>query len=143
MIRRFGHRFPFSHALGIAAIALASVTVSCGPPLTDPASSNVSGTWFAAGPAAGLTNITVNLTQGSDGIISGTYSATGDAALQLCPVPGPCALSGPISGANTVFQVFFKLEGAGEFSGQLIDANQLKGAMNRIDVTQPIEFAKP
>jgi hypothetical protein len=142
MIRRFGRRFSVSRALGVAAVALATATVSCGPPLTDPATSNVSGTWFAAGPAAGFTNITVNLTQGSDGTISGTYSATSDPALQLCTTPGPCAVFGPVSGANTVFQVFFKLLGAGDFSGQLIDANELKGAMNRTDITQPIEFTK-
>jgi len=141
MIRRFGHRFPFSRAFGIAAVALVSVTVSCGPPLTDPATSNVSGTWFAAGPAAGFTNITVTLIQSPDGTISGTYSATSDPALQLCS-PNPCNISSTITGANTVFQVFLDLNGAAQFTGQLLQGGKLKGAMSRVDLTQPIEFTK-
>ena len=142
MIRRFGHKFHMSRALAIAAVAGAIATLSCGPELTAPASTDVSGTWFAAGPAAGLTNVTINLTQGSDGTISGTYTATGNPNLQFCPATGPCAISGTISGSNSVFQVFFELQNAGQFTGQLIDGSTLKGAMNRIDVTQPIQFAK-
>jgi hypothetical protein len=141
MIRRPGFRFRIARALGIATIALVSVTVSCGPPLTDPATTNVSGTWFAAGPAAGFTNITVTLIQNPDGTISGTYSATSDPALQLCS-PNPCNISNTITGANTVFQVFLDLTGAAQFTGQLLQGDKLKGAMSRVDLTQPIEFTK-
>jgi hypothetical protein len=142
MTRRFSIKSQISRAIGIAALAGAIVTVSCGPELTAPASTDVSGTWFAAGPAAGLTNVTMTLIQNSDGTISGTYTATGTPNLQFCPATGPCAISGTISGVNSVFQVFFELRDAGQFTGQLIDGSTLKGAMNRIDSTEPIQFAK-
>jgi hypothetical protein len=143
MIRRPGYRFRISRALGIAAVALAIATVSCGPELNSPASSDVSGTWFAPGPVAGLTNITVVLTQTPDGAITGTYTATGTPNLQFCPLSGPCVISGVIiNGTNTVFQVFFELKDAGQFTGQLIDANILKGSMSRISATGHIQFAK-
>ena len=140
MIRRPGYRFRISRALGIAAIAIA--TVSCGPELNSPASTDVSGTWFAAGPSAGFTNITIKLTQNPDGTISGTYTATSDPSLGLCPLTTGCQLIGTLTGANTVFQVFFLINGVGQFTGQLIGGTTLKGAMSRLDVTQPIEFTK-
>jgi hypothetical protein len=121
--------------------------VGCGPELNSPASTNVSGTWFAAGPAGGLTNVTVIVNQTSDGTITGTYTATGTPDLQFCPASGPCAISGMIvNGTNTVFQVFFELRDAGQFTGQLIGGNILKGSMSRITATSgatnPIQFAK-
>ena len=127
----------------MAALAFAIAAIGCGPDLNAPASSNVSGTWFAPGPAAGFTNITVNLTQTPDGMISGTYTATSDPSLGLCPAGlVPCVVSSTLTGANTVFQVFLQLNGAGQFTGQLLGQTTLKGAMNRIDVTQAIEFTK-
>jgi hypothetical protein len=146
MIRRSGYRFRISRALGIAAVALSIATLSCGPDLNSPASTDLSGTWFAVGPSAGFTNITVNVTQNADGTISGTYTATAAPSLGLC---GPtavstaaCPVTGTLTGANTVFQVFLAINGVGQFTGQLIGGTTLKGAMSRLGVTQPIEFTK-
>ena len=147
MIRRFATKSQVTRALCIAALACAIATVSCGPELNTPASTDVSGTWFAAGQAAGLTNVTVVLTQTPDGTITGTYTATGTPNLQFCPASGPCTISGTIiNGTNTVFQVFFELQDAGQFTGQLIGGNILKGSMSRITATSAatnlIQFAK-
>jgi hypothetical protein len=89
-----------------------------------------------------MTNITVVLSQTSDGTITGTYTATGTPNLQFCPATGPCAISGTIAGGNTVFQVFFELKDAGQFTGQLITGTELKGAMSRISSTGAIQFTK-
>jgi len=140
MIRRTGYTFRISRALGIAAVAIA--TVRCGPDLSSPASNDVSGTWFAAGPSAGFTNITIKVTQSSDGTVSGTYTATSDPSLGLCPLTTGCPITGTLTGANTVFQVFFLINGLGQFTGQRIDQMTLKGAMSRLGVIQPIEFTK-
>lgn len=126
----------------MAALACAIVTVSCAPEPTDAAGTNVSGTWFAAGPAGGLSNVTVTLLQGPDGVISGTYTATGTPNVQFCPSTGPCAITGTLSGMNSTLQVFFELKDAGQFTGQLIDQSTLKGAMNRIGSTGAIQFTK-
>jgi len=143
MIRRFAAKSQVSRALGIAALACAIATASCGPDLNSPASTDVSGTWFSPGPAAGLTNVTVILAQTSNGAITGTYTATGTPNLQFCPSSGPCSISGIIiNGSNTVFQVFFELQDAGQFTGQINGGNVLKGAMSRISATEPIQFTK-
>jgi hypothetical protein len=119
-----------------------AAALGCGPALTDPSGTDVTGTWFAAGPAAGLTNVTVILTQQPDGSISGTYTATGTRNLQFCNATGPCSISGTVSGTNTVFQVFFELKDAGKFTGQVIAPAELKGAMTRINSNQPVSFVK-
>jgi len=41
-----------------------------------------------------------------------------------------------------VFQVFFLINGLGQFTGQRIDQMTLKGAMSRLGVIQPIQFTK-
>ena len=124
--------------LSLAAVCYASV--SCGPELTEPSRTDVTGTWFAAGPAAGLTNITVVLQQAADGTLTGTYEATGTTGLQFCPATGPCTVSGKLTGSNSVLQVFFYLTDAGSFGGQLESASLMRGAMSRINRTDPITF---
>jgi hypothetical protein len=114
----------------------------CGPELTTPADTDVSGTWFAAGPSAGLTNVTVTLVQTPDGAITGTYSGTGTAGPQFCPATPPCSISGTLAGSNTVLQVFFELIDAGKFTGQLTDGPTLRGAMERTGLLDPIEFTR-
>jgi hypothetical protein len=61
--------------LGLTAVLVACINITgCGPALTTPGTTDVSGTWFAAGPAAGMSDITMVLTQTGDGHISGTFS---------------------------------------------------------------------
>ena len=88
-------------------LACAIAAVSCGPELSAPGSGDVSGTWFSPGPAAGLTNVTIVLTQSSDASISGTYTATGTPNLQFCPATGPCAISGTIAVKHTLSYYHF------------------------------------
>lgn len=116
---------------------------SCGPSLTTPSGTNISGAWFSPGPAAGMTNISISLTQSSTGALTGTYTAIGTPNLQFCPATGPCAISGTIDGSNTVLQIFFYMKDAGTFTGQAIGAATLRGAMSRISATSAVEFTRP
>jgi hypothetical protein len=132
------NRCPWHTSVPIALVLAAAI--SCGPELTAPGDTNVSGSWFADGPSAGLTNVTITLTQTEDGTIMGTYSGTGTPGPQFCPPTPPCSISGTIAGSNTVLQVFFELEHAGKFTGQVTEGSTLRGAMQRIDRLDPIEF---
>jgi hypothetical protein len=123
-------------ALGVIALS------SCGPALTTPSSTNISGTWVSAGPAAGMTNITVNLAQASDGSLTGTYTAIGTDPLQFCPATPPCAISDIITGTNTVLQVFFYMKDAGTFTGQILSDGTVKGAMTRISASDAVQFTR-
>ena len=125
--------------LSLGALALGS----CGPALTTPSDIDVSGAWVSPGPAAGMTNIAVNLAQASDGSLTGTYTAIGTAGLQFCPASGPCTISGTISGSNTVLQVFFVMSDAGDFTGQAIGTTTLRGSMIRITASSAVQFTRP
>lgn len=129
-------------AAAIVLLLASAAAVACGPELTSPGKGDVSGSWFAGGPAAGLTEISVELTQSSSGSIDGTFAATGTPNLQFCPATGPCSLSGTVNGSNSAFQVFFDLKDAGIFTGQLIDANTMRGAMSRMGATSSVEFIR-
>jgi hypothetical protein len=116
----------------VAALSATLVVLSasfCGPELTTPSSVNVSGTWFGAGPAAGLSNITMVLTQAADGYLGGTFTATGTSGPQVCPATGTCTLSSTINGANTVLQVNLVLTDAGTFTGQIVTPTHIRGTM--------------
>jgi hypothetical protein len=120
----------------VAAVFAAFLVLSasfCGPELTTPGSVDISGTWFGAGPAAGLSNITMVLTQTSDGHVSGTFTATGTSGPQVCPATGPCTLSSTIFGENTVLQVNLLLKDAASFTGQVITPTHLRGTMTSTD----------
>ncbi|HCG03049.1 MAG TPA: hypothetical protein DEV93_21230 [Chloroflexi bacterium] len=125
--------------LALGALALGS----CGPSLTTPSSTDISGTWVSPGPAAGMTSITINLTQASDGSLTGTYTAIGTDPLQFCPATPPCAISSTVSGINTVLQVFFYMKDAGTFTGQVTGAGTMRGAMSRISATDAVQFTRP
>ena len=116
--------------------------LGCGPALSDPGSGDVSGRWFSVGSAKGVTDITLTLAQATDGSISGSYTATAAPQLGFCHTNAPCPIGNTITGANTVFQVFFDLLGGGRFTGQLTGAAELKGALTWSDVPDPIVFTK-
>jgi len=125
--------------MAFASLAMAS----CGPPLTTPSSTDISGTWVSPGPAAGMTNMSITLTQAADGSLTGTYTAIGTAPLQFCPATPPCAITSTVSGINTVLQVFFYMKDAGTFTGQVTGPGVMKGAMQRISATDAVTFTRP
>jgi len=89
-----------------------------------------------------MTNMSVTLAQATDGSLTGTYTAVGTSSLQFCPATPPCAISGVVSGSNTVFQVFFYMKDAGTFTGQVTGPGTMKGAMSRMSTTEPVQFTR-
>ena len=125
-------------------LAVGSLALSdCGPPLTTPSSTDITGTWVSPGPAAGMTNMSITLTQAPDGSLTGTYSAIGTDPYQFCPATPPCAITSTVSGVNTVLQVFFYMKDAGTFTGQVTGSGTLRGAMQRLTATDAVEFTRP
>lgn len=101
--------------------------VGCGPELTTPASSDISGSWFSSDVARGVTDFRLELSQASDGAITGSWSGRGVVVNGACPAEFGCAPANAVIGSNTVFQVHIDLLGAGAFSGQVEDANRFRG----------------
>lgn len=91
---------------------------ACGPELTTPSSTNISGTWTSSDTAAGVTDFVLVLSQASDGALTGSWSGRALEVDGACPVHLGCAPANSIVGSNTVFQVHIDLLGAGAFTGQ-------------------------
>ena len=138
MVTRYSAHREVTRALLIACIGLSG----CGPELTTPGKADISGTWFAPGPAVGLTSIYITVAQSSDGAISGVYTADGTPGVQTCPPTPKCTIGGAVNGTNTVLQVFLELQNVGTFTGQVIDVRTLKGGILLGSVVQPVEFAQ-
>ena len=125
-----------------AVAVIAAGVIACGPELIEPGDTDISGPWFSSGPAVGLTDVTINFVQTADGDLQGTFTATGTPGYQVCPATGPCNISGTLEGSNTVLQVYFELQAAGKFTGQVIAGNNLRGAMSQIAQIEPMEFVR-
>jgi hypothetical protein len=90
-----------------------------------------------------MTNMSITLTQAADGSLTGAYTAIGTASLQVCPATAPCTISSTVSGVNTVLQVFINMKDAGIFTGQVIAPGTMKGAMQRVNTIDAVQFTRP
>lgn len=110
-----------------AAAMLIMAAAACGPELTTPSSSDVSGTWTSSDTAAGVTNFALVLSQASDGTLTGSWSGRALAVNGACPAALGCAPTNNIVGSNTVFQVHIDLIGLGAFTGQIQSDVRFRG----------------
>jgi hypothetical protein len=108
--------------LVIAAVA------SCGPPLTEPSSLNISGRWATTDAIGPVSDAEMSITQRPDGTVSGQWSAKVFPDTASCPPDLGTNPTGPVNGANTVLEVRLSLLGVGDFDGQAIDGKTLEGS---------------
>ncbi len=101
--------------------------LACGPELTTPSSTNISGTWTSSDTAAGVTDFVLVLSQASDGALTGSWSGRALEVNGACPAELGCAPTNAIIGSNTVFQVFIDLIGLGKFTGQVESDAHFRG----------------
>lgn len=116
---------------------------ACGPELTDPSPTDISGAWASSDTAVGVTDFLLELSQGSDGAISGKWSARGVVVNGACPIELGCSPGNAVQGSNTVFQVHLDLLGAGAFTGQIENESRIRGHLagaqlrfNRVAIIQ-------
>lgn len=121
---------------------LFSAAVSCGPELTDPASTNITGRWTSSGAIGPLSDISMNLAQETDGSVSGQWSGIGSPPNPVCPPGLGSAPVGTVSGSNTVLEVRLSLLGAGVFAGQVGDDDTLRGSFIACEIPYPVTFSR-
>ncbi len=127
-----------------AVLCLAVVSaalVGCGPELTQPSSTSVSGHWTSLNQIGPLSNLSLNITQQSGGVVGGSWAGKSFPPDAVCPPNLGASPTGGVSGTNTVVEVHLSLVGAGDFDGQLIDAKNLKGSFSSCGTTYPINFS--
>lgn len=124
-----------------SASLLIALVQSCGPPLTQPSSQDISGRWTTSDPIGPLSNVQVSITQRPDGTLSGQWSANFFPLGAACPPGLGSSPTGPLNGTNTVLEVRFSLLGAGDFQGQAIDSKTLKGSLESCGGVYPVIFS--
>ena len=123
-----------------ASLVIALVE-SCGPPLTQPSSQDISGRWTTSDPIGPLSDVQVTITQRLGGTLSGQWSGKFFPADAACPPGLGSNPTGSVNGTNTVLEVRFSLLGAGDFDGQAIDSKTLKGSFISCGNAYPVIFS--
>ena len=122
--------------------ACATALFACGPELTDPADSNVTGAWTSPDTVGGIYNIRLDLTQDESGGVSGSWTGLGVQVDGQCPADTGCAPANNVTGSNTVLQLHLEVLGAGSFTGQVIAADAFRGNLARPSGNFPIRFTR-
>jgi len=114
---------------------------ACGMEPTDPARSDLTGTWRSFDRDLYIFNIELALTQPSPGIVIGKWRAQGRTD-NVCTPGIACADSSIVTGRNEVAQVVLELLGAGTFVGELAKADTLKGIIRSQGSNYHVTFGR-
>lgn len=131
------------------AAAIVTAATACGPELTTPSDTNITGAWASSDTAVGVTDFLLELSQASDGAITGTWSGRGVVVNGACATDLGCSPSNGVKGSNTVFQVHVDLLGAGAFTGQIETDSRIRGHLagsqlrfNRVGIIQGARLSR-
>jgi hypothetical protein len=114
---------------------------SCGPPLTEPSSLDISGRWATNDAIGPLADVEMSITQLPDGTVSGQWSARLAVPNAACPPDLGANPMGPVNGSNTVLKARLTLLGAGDFDGQITDSGTMKGSFTSCSNIHAIVFS--
>lgn len=126
----------------IAGFALIILAIGCAPEPTDPATTDLAGTWKANAHLYTLSNFKLELIQEPAGIVSGKWYADGDGGGGGCFPNIPCKAFGNLIGRNTVSQIELELLGAGQFEGVLRQGDTMRGIFSVLDAYDTITFVR-
>lgn len=133
--------FRWNEFLMIGLLA-ASTVFGCAPEPTEPAMTDLAGTWTATTHVFALSNIKIQMIQEPLGIVSGKWFADGDGGTGGCEPKIPCKAFGELIGRNTVSQVEIELLGAGRFDGVLLTGPSLRGTFTVSSDYDSITFVR-
>lgn len=137
--KAIGHLLVMRFAL-VTAIVL--ITASCGPELNTPSSTSVTGKWQSSDSVSYFKNLKLDLSQTTEGDITGTWTGLLAGGNLSCPLSSTCPASNSAAGRNTVVGVSIEVLGVGKFTGQLEGSNILRGDIFRFDGDYKVTFTK-
>ena len=126
----------------IAVFAFIVLVLGCAPEPTEPADTNLAGTWKANAHLYSLSNFRLEMIQEPQGIVSGMWYADGDGGGGGCLPETPCKAFGHLIGRNTVSQIELDLLGAGQFEGVLRQSDKMRGIFSVLDAYDTITFVR-
>lgn len=116
-------------------------TPACGRLPTDPSRSDLSGNWNSFDRDLYITNIQLRMIQPVPGRVEGRWTAQGRVDGN-CPPVVPCGDSGILRGRNEVSQVVLEILGAGDFVGELVKQDTLKGIIRSSGLNFHVTFGR-
>jgi hypothetical protein len=125
----------------ILSVVLVAALASCGPPLTQPSSLNLSGRWTSVDHIGPVFNLEMTISQRADGTIAGTWASDVFPLNPACPPNLSARSDGIVNGINTVVGVTLAILGTGDFQGQATDSGTLRGSVVSCGNTYPITFS--
>jgi hypothetical protein len=123
------------------SVILAVASASCGPPLTQPSSVNLTGRWISVDHIGPVFNLEMTITQNAAGAITGTWVSDVSPPHPACPPELSARSNGTVSGINTVVGVTLAILGTGDFQGQVSNGSTLRGSVLSCGRNYPITFS--
>src|SRR5690242_11178696 len=117
------------YARTLTAGLLVTAILGCGPPLSEPSSTSITGHWVSADQVGPLSDVQMDITQQADGTVQGNWSSSIFPPDPVCPPGLGSEPRGTVSGTNTVLEVRLSLVGAGDFQGQVDGTSTLRGSL--------------
>ena len=124
-----------------ALSTLLAILVTCGPPLTEPSSHNISGQWISSDRIGPIYDISMDISQTPAGDVSGKWAGKASPSNAACPGGLGTNPTGPVSGTNKALGLNLAVVGAGDFQGQVISPTALRGSVYSCGVFYPIAFS--
>lgn len=119
---------------------LIALVSACGPELSEPSQRNITGNWASNDPVGAIHGVHLELTQGSDGTVNGHWSAENSSPDAPCPPSLGSTPAGPLNGRHTILQVQLSLVGVGDFAGQAINEQVMRGSLETCGQVYPMVF---
>ncbi|HEY0527533.1 MAG TPA: hypothetical protein VGD02_01795 [Gemmatimonadaceae bacterium] len=127
----------------VAALSLVLLTASigCGPELDSPSTKDITGHWSSSDRFGALSNISMDVTQ--DGaVIAGSWSGNSSPPDAPCPPGLGSTPTGPVNGTSTVAELQLSLLGAGDFDGQIVSSDVIRGSFVSCSAVYPLTFTR-
>ena len=119
---------------------LVALLSACGPELSEPSQLNITGNWASNDPIGPVHDVRLEITQALDGTVNGHWSAGNSSPDAPCPPSLGSTPAGALNGRHTIVQVQLSLVGVGDFSGQAINEQVLRGSLETCGQIYPMIF---
>lgn len=125
----------------LAATGVLTVA-ACGPELTTPGETDLTGTWAAQQSFGVISEVRLTLVQGAGGSLSGSWIGNAVPPPTGCPPELGSRPTNVVTGTNTIAQVEFEMLGAGHFIGAVLHPTLLHGQILSCNVYFTLDFAR-
>ena len=116
------------------------VLCACGPELSDPGTSDLTGIWQGQQAIGVVDDIELELIHEEGGALRGAWSGTITRPPGACPPDLGTPLRSILYGTANVITVEFQMLGIGQYVGALVSPTKLTGRLDSCSRSYPLDF---